>query len=107
VASICLFAQFGASLFLFIFLRPGLLSTQGCLLLFFGRLADIHGRKKAFMIGTLCQIVFSLGGSFAQGECLPSVGHFPPFTPSSQMVSLSSFCVPSKASGVPLQYRPQ
>ncbi|KIK39599.1 hypothetical protein CY34DRAFT_808124 [Suillus luteus UH-Slu-Lm8-n1] len=40
--------------------------SAGCLLLFFGRLADIYGRKKAFMIGTLCQIVFSLGGGFAQ-----------------------------------------
>ncbi|KAG1719374.1 major facilitator superfamily domain-containing protein [Suillus occidentalis] len=40
--------------------------SSGCLLLFFGRLADIYGRKKAFMIGTLCQVVFSLGGGFAQ-----------------------------------------
>jgi MFS family permease len=35
--------------------------------LFFGRLADLYGRKKAFMIGTLCQIAFSLGCGFAQG----------------------------------------
>ncbi|KAG2341241.1 efflux transporter [Suillus weaverae] len=40
--------------------------SSGCLLLFFGRLADIYGRKKAFMIGTLCQVAFSLGGGFAQ-----------------------------------------
>lgn len=40
--------------------------SSGCLLLFFGRLADIHGRKKAFMIGTLCQVIFSLGGGFSQ-----------------------------------------
>jgi MFS family permease len=40
--------------------------SSGCLLLFFGRLADLYGRKKAFMIGTLCQIAFSLGCGFAQ-----------------------------------------
>ncbi|KAG2340747.1 MFS general substrate transporter [Suillus weaverae] len=40
--------------------------SSGCLLLFFGRLADIYGRKKAFMIGTLCQVAFSLGCGFAQ-----------------------------------------
>ncbi|KAG1852813.1 major facilitator superfamily domain-containing protein [Suillus subalutaceus] len=40
--------------------------SSGCLLLFFGRLADIYGRKKAFMIGTLCQVAFSLGAGFAQ-----------------------------------------
>ncbi|KAG2359353.1 major facilitator superfamily domain-containing protein [Suillus spraguei] len=40
--------------------------SSGCLLLFFGRLADIHGRKKAFMIGTLCQVAFSLGAGFVQ-----------------------------------------
>ncbi|KAG2073087.1 efflux transporter [Suillus decipiens] len=39
---------------------------SGCLLLFFGGLADIYGRKKAFMIGTLCQAAFSLAGGFAQ-----------------------------------------
>lgn len=40
--------------------------SSGCLLLFFGRLADLYGRKKAFMVGTLCQIAFSLGCGFAQ-----------------------------------------
>ncbi|KAG2028422.1 major facilitator superfamily domain-containing protein, partial [Suillus americanus] len=40
--------------------------SSGCLLLFFGRLADLYGRKKAFMLGTLCQIAFSLGCGFAQ-----------------------------------------
>ncbi|OJA19940.1 hypothetical protein AZE42_08045 [Rhizopogon vesiculosus] len=39
--------------------------SSGCLLLFFGRLADLYGRKKAFMIGSLCQIAFSLGCGFA------------------------------------------
>ncbi|KAG2354796.1 major facilitator superfamily domain-containing protein [Suillus spraguei] len=40
--------------------------SSGCLLLFFGRLADLYGRKKMFMIGTLCQVAFSLGCGFAQ-----------------------------------------
>lgn len=40
--------------------------SSGCLLLFCGRLADLYGRKKAFMIGTLFQIAFSLGCGFAQ-----------------------------------------
>ncbi|KAG2147770.1 major facilitator superfamily domain-containing protein [Suillus bovinus] len=40
--------------------------SSGCFLLFFGRLADIYGCKKAFMIGTLCQVAFSLGCGFAQ-----------------------------------------
>ncbi|KAG2147771.1 major facilitator superfamily domain-containing protein [Suillus bovinus] len=40
--------------------------SSGCFLLFFGRLADIYGRKKAFVIGSLCQVAFSLGCGFAQ-----------------------------------------
>ncbi|KAG2073084.1 MFS general substrate transporter [Suillus decipiens] len=40
--------------------------SSGCLLLFFGRLADLYGRKRAFMAGTLCQFAFSLGCGFAQ-----------------------------------------
>lgn len=40
--------------------------SSGCLLLFFGRLADLYGRKKAFMLGTICQVAFSLGCGFAQ-----------------------------------------
>ncbi|KAG1735284.1 major facilitator superfamily domain-containing protein [Suillus paluster] len=40
--------------------------SSGCLLLFFGRLADLYGRKKAFMIGNLCLVTFSLGCGFAQ-----------------------------------------
>ncbi|KAG2147757.1 major facilitator superfamily domain-containing protein [Suillus bovinus] len=40
--------------------------SSGCLLLFFGRLADLYGRKRAFMLGTLCQVAFSLGCGFAQ-----------------------------------------
>ncbi|KAG2132988.1 major facilitator superfamily domain-containing protein [Suillus clintonianus] len=37
--------------------------SSGCLLLFFGRIADLYGRKKAFIFGSLFQLVFSLGGS--------------------------------------------
>ncbi|KIJ62934.1 hypothetical protein HYDPIDRAFT_73435, partial [Hydnomerulius pinastri MD-312] len=39
--------------------------SSGCLLLFFGRLADLYGRKNAFMLGMLCQMVFALGCGFA------------------------------------------
>ncbi|KAI6037704.1 major facilitator superfamily domain-containing protein [Pisolithus marmoratus] len=39
--------------------------SSGCLLLFFGRLADLHGRKKAFIIGMFIQLVFALGCGFA------------------------------------------
>ncbi|KAG1738412.1 major facilitator superfamily domain-containing protein [Suillus paluster] len=39
--------------------------SSGCLLLFFGRIADLHGRKKAFIVGSSFQLVFSLGGGFA------------------------------------------
>ncbi|KAF9219476.1 MFS general substrate transporter [Gyrodon lividus] len=39
--------------------------SSGCLLLFFGRLADLYGRKKAFMIGMLWQMVFALGCGFS------------------------------------------
>ncbi|KAG1904897.1 major facilitator superfamily domain-containing protein [Suillus fuscotomentosus] len=40
--------------------------SSSCLLLYSGRLADLYGRKKAFMIGILCQATFSLGCGFAQ-----------------------------------------
>jgi len=40
--------------------------SSGCLLLFFGRLADLYGRKKAFMLGSLVQAVFSLGCGFVK-----------------------------------------
>jgi MFS family permease len=39
--------------------------TSGCLILFFGRLADLYGRKKGFLIGMLWQMVFALGLGFA------------------------------------------
>ncbi|KAI0917514.1 hypothetical protein AcW1_007305 [Taiwanofungus camphoratus] len=42
--------------------------TSGCLLLTFGRLADLYGRKRAFLLGNLCLGVFCLGCGFAQNE---------------------------------------
>jgi MFS family permease len=41
---------------------------QGCLLIFFGRLADLYGRKRAFVLGTFSTAVFGLGCGFAQGD---------------------------------------
>ncbi|KAF8120110.1 major facilitator superfamily domain-containing protein [Boletus edulis] len=40
--------------------------SSACLLLFFGRLADLYGRKKAFLIGTSWQMVFALGIGFSK-----------------------------------------
>ncbi|KAF9077668.1 putative efflux transporter [Rhodocollybia butyracea] len=40
--------------------------SSGCLLLLFGRLADLYGKKKAFLIGSLWFLVFSLGCAFSQ-----------------------------------------
>ncbi|KAG1779036.1 hypothetical protein EV702DRAFT_948980, partial [Suillus placidus] len=37
-------------------------------LLFFGRIADLYGRKKPFIFGSLFQLIFLLGGSFANGK---------------------------------------
>ncbi|KII89636.1 hypothetical protein PLICRDRAFT_39748 [Plicaturopsis crispa FD-325 SS-3] len=42
--------------------------SSGCLLLFFGRLADLHGRKKTFLIGSLFLTVFTLACGFAKDE---------------------------------------
>jgi MFS family permease len=42
--------------------------SSGCLLLFFGRLADLYGRKKAFVIGSIVQAAFSLGCGFAKNQ---------------------------------------
>ncbi|EUC64803.1 MFS general substrate transporter [Rhizoctonia solani AG-3 Rhs1AP] len=38
---------------------------QGCFLLLFGRLADLFGRKKVFLAGTLWSLAWSLGSGFA------------------------------------------
>ncbi|KAJ6509090.1 major facilitator superfamily domain-containing protein [Mycena vulgaris] len=42
--------------------------SSGCLLLFFGRLADLHGRKNAFLIGSGFLAVFTLACGFAKDE---------------------------------------
>ena len=52
-------------------LVSGFALSSGCLLLFFGRLADIYGRKKAFMIGSFVQAAFSLGCGFAKSMLSP------------------------------------
>ncbi|KAF8553993.1 MFS general substrate transporter [Imleria badia] len=39
--------------------------SSACLLLFFGRLADLYGRKKGFLIGMSWQLVFALGIGFS------------------------------------------
>ncbi|KAL4074935.1 major facilitator superfamily domain-containing protein [Scleroderma yunnanense] len=39
--------------------------SSGCLLLFFGRLADLYGRKKGFLLGMFTQLVFAIGCGFA------------------------------------------
>ncbi|KAF5347064.1 hypothetical protein D9758_011652 [Tetrapyrgos nigripes] len=40
--------------------------SSGCLLLVFGRVADIYGRKKVFIFGSSWLTVFTLGCAFAQ-----------------------------------------
>ncbi|KAJ3937129.1 MAG: major facilitator superfamily domain-containing protein [Lentinula lateritia] len=40
--------------------------SNGCLLLLFGRLADLYGRKKVFLLGSFWLVAFTLGCSFAQ-----------------------------------------
>ncbi|KAI0636360.1 efflux transporter [Trametes polyzona] len=42
--------------------------SSGCLLLFFGRLADLYGRKWTFLCGCAWLSVFSIGCAFAQDE---------------------------------------
>ncbi|KAF8066838.1 putative efflux transporter [Lyophyllum atratum] len=39
--------------------------SSGCLLLVFGRLADLYGRKKTFILGSICLSAFTLGCGFA------------------------------------------
>ncbi|KDR72245.1 hypothetical protein GALMADRAFT_74165 [Galerina marginata CBS 339.88] len=41
--------------------------SSGCLLLVFGRLADVYGRKKVFALGTLMLAVFTLVCAFPTG----------------------------------------
>ncbi|KAJ7206083.1 MFS general substrate transporter [Mycena pura] len=40
--------------------------SSGCFLLLMGRLADLHGRKKFFILGTAWLVAFSIGCGFAQ-----------------------------------------
>jgi MFS family permease len=42
--------------------------SKGCLLIFFGRLADLYGRKRAFILGNIFSALFGLGCGFAQGK---------------------------------------
>ncbi|KAJ7139217.1 major facilitator superfamily domain-containing protein [Mycena epipterygia] len=42
--------------------------SSGCLLLFFGRLADLHGRKNAFLLGSAFLAAFTLACGFAKDE---------------------------------------
>ncbi|THH09287.1 hypothetical protein EW145_g2136 [Phellinidium pouzarii] len=39
--------------------------SSGCCFIFFGRLADLYGRKKAFLLGSFWLGIFSLGCGFA------------------------------------------
>ncbi|PPQ71259.1 hypothetical protein CVT24_009513 [Panaeolus cyanescens] len=47
--------------------------SSGCLLLMCGRLADLHGRKKTFLIGSFIMAVFNLGCGFAQNVIMLDV----------------------------------
>lgn len=68
VVGVSVFPQFSESLFNPSFLwRSNRWSIQGCLLLMFGRLADLYGRKKTFLIGSFTLAAFTLGCSFSQG----------------------------------------
>jgi MFS family permease len=42
-------------------------ALQGCLLLLCGRIADLYGRKKTFLIGSLIVAAFTTGSAFAKG----------------------------------------
>ncbi|CCM06311.1 uncharacterized protein FIBRA_08562 [Fibroporia radiculosa] len=42
--------------------------SSGCLLLFFGRIADLYGRRNVFLLGVLTLGVFGLGCGFANDE---------------------------------------
>ncbi|KZP15059.1 efflux transporter [Athelia psychrophila] len=42
--------------------------SSGCFLVFFGRLADLHGRKRVFIAGSAWLMAFSLGLGFVNDE---------------------------------------
>ena len=44
--------------------RNSLMLFQGCFLLLFGRIADLYGRKKVFLIGTAITGICSLVSGF-------------------------------------------
>ncbi|KAI0345781.1 hypothetical protein BDW22DRAFT_1426436 [Trametopsis cervina] len=47
--------------------------SSGCLLLLFGRLADLYGRKRVFLLGIAFLSIFSVGAGFAQDEVVLDV----------------------------------
>ncbi|KAF9263696.1 putative efflux transporter [Marasmius fiardii PR-910] len=47
--------------------------SSGCFLLLFGRLADLYGRKKAFILGNLWLIALTLGCAFSKDAVALSV----------------------------------
>lgn len=42
--------------------------TSGCFLLLFGRLADLHGRRRTFLAGATWVVIWSIGCGFANKE---------------------------------------
>ncbi|KAJ7617255.1 major facilitator superfamily domain-containing protein [Roridomyces roridus] len=42
--------------------------SSGCLLVFFGHIADVHGRKRVFLGGSVVLAAFTLGCGFAQSQ---------------------------------------
>ncbi|KAJ7587489.1 putative efflux transporter [Mycena floridula] len=42
--------------------------TSGCLMLILGRLADLYGRKRAFILGSVWLLAFTLGCAFANDD---------------------------------------
>lgn len=47
--------------------------SSGCLVLFFGRLADLYGRKQVFMLGMVVQVIFAVVGGFAYNGVMLAV----------------------------------
>ncbi|KAI3610003.1 efflux protein [Moniliophthora roreri] len=51
-----------------VWIASGYALSSGCLLLLFGRLADLYGRKKAFLLGNLWLFIFTLSCAFAKNS---------------------------------------
>ncbi|EEB93839.1 hypothetical protein MPER_07458, partial [Moniliophthora perniciosa FA553] len=51
-----------------VWIASGYALSSGCLLLLFGRLADLYGRKKAFLLGNLWLFIFTLACAFAKNS---------------------------------------